>query len=116
MARTSGTTGETGLVVDVGPVVDGSKVVAAAIALSLAATDSKVTLPQLRVLVMVDSRGPLNMTAVADGLAVNASNASRTCDRLVTGGFLGRVEDPADRRNVVLSLTPAGRRLLRSMM
>jgi DNA-binding MarR family transcriptional regulator len=116
MARASGTTDESGLVVDVGPVLDGSKVVAAAIALSLAATDSKVTLPQLRVLVMVDSRGPLNMTAVAEGLGVNASNASRTCDRLVSTGLVARGELTADRRHCVLTLTRRGRTFVERLM
>jgi DNA-binding MarR family transcriptional regulator len=93
-----------------------SKVVSAAIAHSLAVADAKVTLPQLRVLVMVQDSGPLNMSAVATGLGVNPSNASRTCDRLVRGGLLDRREDPDDRRNVVLTLTGAGRRLVSSML
>ena len=93
-----------------------SKVVSAAIAHSLAVADAKVTLPQLRVLVMVQDSGPLNMSAVATGLGVNASNASRTCDRLVRGGLLDRREDPGDRRNVVLTLTSSGRRLVSSML
>jgi len=93
-----------------------SKVVSAAIAHSLAVADAKVTLPQLRVLVMVEDGAPLNMSAVAEGLGVNPSNASRTCDRLVRSGLLDRREDPDDRRNVVLSLTPAGRRVVRSML
>jgi DNA-binding MarR family transcriptional regulator len=93
-----------------------SKVVAAAIAHSLAVTDAKVTLPQLRILVMIQDGGPLNMSAVAEGLGVNPSNASRTCDRLVRGGLLDRRDDPSDRRNVALTLTPAGRRLVASML
>jgi DNA-binding MarR family transcriptional regulator len=93
-----------------------SKVVAAAIAHSLAVADAKVTLPQLRVLVMVMEGGPLNMLSVAEGLGVNPSNASRTCDRLVRGGLLDRREDPSDRRNVALTLTPAGRRLVAAML
>jgi DNA-binding MarR family transcriptional regulator len=93
-----------------------SKVVSAAIAHSLAVADAKVTLPQLRILVMVQDSGPLNMSSVAEGLGVNPSNASRTCDRLVRGGLLDRRDDPSDRRNVALTLTPAGRRLVASML
>jgi DNA-binding MarR family transcriptional regulator len=93
-----------------------SKVVSAAVAHSLAVADAKVTLPQLRVLVMVHDSGPLNMSSVAEGLGVNPSNASRTCDRLVRGGLLDRREAPDDRRNVALTLTPAGRRLVGSML
>jgi DNA-binding MarR family transcriptional regulator len=93
-----------------------SKVISAAIAHSLAAADATVTLPQLRVLVMVHDVGPLNMSGVAEGLGVNPSNASRACDRLVKGGLLDRREDPDDRRNVALTLTPSGGRLVRSML
>src|SRR3954463_2528463 len=93
-----------------------SKVVSAAIAHSLAVADAKVTLPQLRILVMLDDSGPLNMSAVAEGLGVNASNASRSCDRLVRAGLVDRRDDPDDRRNVLLTVTPQGRRLVASML
>ena len=81
-------------------------------AASMAAVDDSVTVPQLRVLVMVDTRGSLNLGAVAAGLGVNPSNASRTCDRLTKAGLLDRQESPEDRRNVTLTLTAAGRRLV----
>jgi DNA-binding MarR family transcriptional regulator len=64
------------------------------------------------VLVMVDTRGPLNLAAVAAGLDVNPSNASRICDRLIRAGWLDRRESPTDRRNITLTLTAAGRRLV----
>ena len=81
-------------------------------AAAMAALDDSVTVPQLRVLVMVDTRGALNLGAVAAGLGVNPSNASRTCDRLTKAGLLDRQESPEDRRNVTLTLTAAGRRLV----
>ena len=81
-------------------------------AASIASVDDDVTLPQWRVLVMVDTRGSLNLSAVAAGLDVNPSNASRICDRLIKAGWLDRQESPTDRRNITLSLTAAGRRLV----
>lgn len=81
-------------------------------AASIAEVDDSVTVPQLRVLVMVDTRGPLNLAAVAAGLSVNPSNASRICERLIRAGLLDRQESPDDRRNIVLSLTDAGGRLV----
>jgi DNA-binding MarR family transcriptional regulator len=81
-------------------------------AASLAGLEESVTLPQFRVLVMVYTRGPLNLAAVAAGLDVNPSNASRTCDRLIKAGLLHRRESATDRRNIVLTLTPTGRRLI----
>ena len=78
----------------------------------MAGIDDGVTVPQFRVLVMVYSRGPLNLGAVAAGLDVNPSNASRTCDRLIKAGLLDRRESDLDRRHVTLTLTLAGRRLV----
>ncbi|HYB35023.1 MAG TPA: MarR family transcriptional regulator, partial [Mycobacterium sp.] len=78
--------------------------------------DDDVTVPQLRVLVMVDTKGPLNLAAVAASLGVNPSNASRICDRLIRAGLLDRQEAPDDRRSITLSLTGAGRRLVNKMM
>ncbi len=75
---------------------------------SVAGIDEQITLPQLRVLIMIATRGALNIAAVADGLMVNPSNASRTCDRLVRSGLLDRQESAADRRNTTLSLTLRG--------
>ena len=84
-------------------------------AVSIAESDDVVTVPQFRVLVMLYTRGPLNLAAVAAGLEVNPSNASRTCDRLSKAGLLDRRELPEDRRNVTLTLTDAGRRLVENV-
>ena len=83
---------------------------------SLAELDDVVTPPQFRVLVMVASRGPLNLGAVARGLGVHPSNATRACDRLVVAGLLDRRDDPADRRNLQLQLTGEGRALVDDVM
>lgn len=82
---------------------------------SLAAVDDVVTVPQWRVLVLVHTRGPVNLATVAAELAVNPSNASRTCDRLTKAGLLDRRDSEADRRHVTLSLTAAGRRLVQKV-
>ena len=73
-------------------------------AASIAQVDSMVTVPQLRVLVIIDTRGPQNLAAVAAALEVNPSNASRTCDRLIKSGLLHRKEAPDDRRHVTLTI------------
>lgn len=84
-------------------------------ATSLAAVEDVVTVPQWRVLVLVHTRGPMNLASVAAELGVNPSNASRTCDRLTRSGLLNRREAEIDRRNVTLTLTPAGRRLVQKV-
>lgn len=62
------------------------------------------------------SRGPQSVGAVAGHLSVHLSHATRTCDRLVASGLLGRTENPADRRRLRLELTASGRALVRSVM
>jgi DNA-binding MarR family transcriptional regulator len=83
---------------------------------SVTAVEDVVTPPQLRVLVMIASRGPLNLGAVARGLGVHPSNATRACDRLVSAGLLDRRDDPADRRNLQLQLTEEGRGIVDEVM
>lgn len=97
-------------------VVAASQVLVAVVAQSVAETGGTVTLPQLRVLVMVGTEGPLNLSTVARGLGVHPSNATRTCQRLVQAGLLARQDDPNDRRNVAVTLTVEGRRLVDSVM
>ncbi|MDN5748925.1 MAG: MarR family transcriptional regulator [Pseudonocardia sp.] len=110
--RTGETAGVDGGLDDVDAVMAATRVLVAVSAQSVAAVDDVVTLPQLRVLVMVASRGGLNLGAVAAGLGVHPSNATRAVERLVVAGLLHRRDDPADRRNLVLELSPDGRALV----
>jgi DNA-binding MarR family transcriptional regulator len=71
-----------------------------------------VTVPQLRVLMMIFTRGPMNLGSVAANLDVSAPNASRICDRLIKAGLLDRREDHSDRRNITLTLTRSGQELI----
>jgi DNA-binding MarR family transcriptional regulator len=81
-------------------------------AASVAAVDDIVTVPQLRVLMMISTRGPMNLGSVAAALGVSAPNASRICDRVLKAGLLHRSEDPSDRRNITLTLTDDGHALI----
>jgi len=96
--------------------VETSKMVTAVVAQSLAHRDPGVTVPQLRVLVMIGARGTANVSAVAEALGVNPSNASRTCDRLVSAGLLERRQTRQDRRQVSLTLSPGGRRFIEGVL
>jgi DNA-binding MarR family transcriptional regulator len=57
---------------------------------SFAAIEDRVTLPQLRVMVMIASRGPLNLGSIAESFDVHPSSISRAYERLVTAGLLDR--------------------------
>ena len=93
-----------------------SRLMTGVLARTLAGVDRSVTVPQLRVLVMLHSNAPLSLGAIADGLGVNPSNASRTCDKLVASGLISREDDAQNRRQVHISVTAEGRDLVSSLM
>jgi DNA-binding MarR family transcriptional regulator len=93
-----------------------SRLMTAVVARTLAGAPHTVTVPQLRVLVMLHTHGGLNLGTIAAGLAVNPSNASRTCDKLVEAGLVARTTDPEDRRRGVFELSEQGRGMVASLM
>lgn len=101
---------------DVEAVMAAARVLVAVSAQSVAGVDDVVTLPQLRALVMIASRQAMNLGAVAQGLGVHPSNATRLVERLVVAGLVDRSDDPSDRRNLVLELSAAGHNLVERVM
>ncbi|MBY4213611.1 MarR family transcriptional regulator [Rhodococcus fascians] len=105
--------------IDVGAHVDAvlraSRVLVGVAASSIAAIEDVITVPQLRILVMIDTRGPLGLGAVADALGVDPSNASRACDRLIRAGLLVRRVSTADRRSITWALIDSGKTLVDSV-
>ena len=75
---------------------------------SIASVDDSITIPQFRLLVVLGTRGPMKLAALADALDVNPSTATRMIDRLTTAGLVDRQVNPASRREVVIDLTGAG--------
>lgn len=67
-----------------------------------------VTMPQAKVLYLLAGGGELHMAELVQRLGVSLSTVSGLVDRVVDHGLAVRREDPADRRQVVVSLTPAG--------
>ncbi|MFC3300553.1 MarR family transcriptional regulator [Arthrobacter agilis] len=111
-AEDEATSGET----DLDTVVRASRVFVAVVAKSIAEVDDLVTPPQWRVLVLIATRGPQTLGAVAVDLGVHPSNATRTGDRLEAAGLVRRVDDPDDRRLLRLALTDDGRALVDRVM
>ncbi|HET7357325.1 MAG TPA: MarR family transcriptional regulator [Nocardioidaceae bacterium] len=99
-----------GQVVDA--VVGASRALVAIAARSLGAAGQDVTLPQYRALVVLASRGPQRVIDLAGFLDVNASTATRMCDRLVRKGLVRRQRLPSDRRTVRVSISETGRNLV----
>jgi DNA-binding MarR family transcriptional regulator len=71
-------------------------------------TSVDLTMAQAKLLYVVTASGDLSMSEVAHRLGVTISTASGAVDHLVSVGLLSRVDDPANRRQVVVSVTPFG--------
>jgi DNA-binding MarR family transcriptional regulator len=79
---------------------------------ALSAT-SQLTVLQVRVLLTVDQHGATNLQDLADQLRISAPSASRLVDRLVDAQLLTRGPAAHSRREITLSLTAHGSRVLR---
>jgi DNA-binding MarR family transcriptional regulator len=99
----------------VNALLSASRAMVAIAARSLAGLDAEVTLPQFRALVVLASRGPQRVVDISTELRVNPSTGTRMCDRLVAKKLIRRYRSTADRREVRLTLTPAGQRLVRDV-
>lgn len=71
-----------------------------------------ITFVQMRVLWLLESRGPCTMGEVAQMLSVTRPTATSIVNRLVAKGFVGRERSKEDRRFVNLRLRPKGMGLL----
>lgn len=111
----TGRTADPMLGAQVDSVLAASRVLVAVSARSMGAVDDAVTPIQMRTLVILASRGPLRATDLAHALGVHPSNATRACDKLAEAGFLDRRENPANRRALIISLTPRGQRVITSI-
>jgi DNA-binding MarR family transcriptional regulator len=97
-------------------VLVGSRALVGVAARSRAATEDSITLVQYRALVLLASRGDLNVGALAERLGIHQSTATRLCDRLVTKGLIDRATSAESRREVLLRLSPAGQALIDAVM
>jgi len=115
MAARASLTPEQEMAEQVEVVLDASRVLVAVSSQSLAALDEVISLTQFRVLVILASRGPMDLNALAQQMGVHPSNATRACDKLVALDLLHRSEDPADRRRLLLTPSVSGQRMLHSV-
>jgi DNA-binding MarR family transcriptional regulator len=65
---------------------------------------------------IVDSTGPMRMTALAALAGLDHSTVSRHVTNLIDDGYVSRQPDPTDRRAWRLELTDAGREVLASAL
>jgi DNA-binding MarR family transcriptional regulator len=76
---------------------------------SLYVLGDAVSLPQFRLLAVLDDLGLVRSRQAARALGLDASSVTRLADRLVTAGYVTRGRDPRNRIAVTLELTDAGR-------
>lgn len=67
-----------------------------------------VTMSQAKVLYLIAASEGMRMSELAVRLGVSISTTSGLVDRLVDHGLLARHDDPGDRRQVVVTITPTG--------
>jgi DNA-binding MarR family transcriptional regulator len=67
-----------------------------------------ITMPQAKLLYLLGASGELHMSTLVQRLGVSLSTVSGLVDRVVDHGLAARREDPADRRQVLVGLTPEG--------
>jgi DNA-binding MarR family transcriptional regulator len=92
-----------------------SRLLVAIAAKSLRAVEETLTLPQYRLLVVLDSRGPSSLAGLAEALEVNPSTALRMIDRLSAAGMVEKVANLVRRREVLLRLTGLGWQTVRQV-
>jgi DNA-binding MarR family transcriptional regulator len=94
------------------PPLRASRALLAIVARSLAPVLEEVSLPQFRVLVLLETRGPTRVGNLAAQLDVHPSTFSRALDRLEAAGWVTRAANADSRREVLVSITSAGRTLV----
>jgi len=77
--------------------------------------DVNMTCRQMAILALAAEHPGLSNRPLADMLGAAPPVITRAADRLVMLGLLLRMQDDEDRRKVCLTVTAAGRRLLREM-
>jgi DNA-binding MarR family transcriptional regulator len=71
-----------------------------------------ITMPQAKLLYLLGAAGELHMSELVTRLGVSLSTISGLVDRVVDSGLATRREDPVDRRQALVGLTPAGRQFI----
>src|SRR5215217_7679199 len=79
---------------------------------ALAGSDADVTMAQFRTMVVIATRGPQRLVDISAELGVNPSTGTRMCERLVRKGLIVRQRVGSDRREVRISLTDLGERVV----
>jgi DNA-binding MarR family transcriptional regulator len=101
---------------EVDAVLAACRVLVALSAQSIAAVENVADLTQVRALVVIASRGSVTLGELATAVNFHLTRASRLCDRMVASGLIHRRDDPANRRQLTLTVTEKGERIVQQVM
>jgi MarR family transcriptional regulator, organic hydroperoxide resistance regulator len=74
--------------------------------------DFAVTLPVYEFLQVISRNPACRVQDIAEELSITVGGTSKIVDRIEASGYCLRRANPGDRRSSIITLTPAGRRLL----
>ncbi|MCU9614157.1 MarR family transcriptional regulator [Caldibacillus lycopersici] len=77
---------------------------------------STITKSQLFLLYAINKAGKIRLTKLAELLDVKPSAITVMIDRLEKPGFVKRINDPSDRRSILVELTPLGKKELTTVL
>ena len=76
------------------------------------AKSTGLSMPQFSLMTQLYHRGACGMSGISERFEITPAAASQMVDKLVQSGYIGREEDPNDRRAKLLNLTSKGRQLI----
>lgn len=74
-----------------------------------------LTPPQVEMIIAIHSQGSMSVKQLAQVLCVKAPSVSTRVERLVEMGLLTREENPADRREVLVKVSPKESALIKEL-
>lgn len=101
---------------DADAVLAACRVLVALSSQSIAAVADVADVAQVRALVVISNRGSVSLGELATAANLHLTRASRLCERMVVQGLIDRAEQPTNRRQLTLTLTPQGQRVVHDVM
>ncbi|MEX2502037.1 MAG: MarR family transcriptional regulator [Trueperaceae bacterium] len=77
--------------------------------------EQQISMPQMGTLHVLRAEGPQSIGSVAESIGLSLAATSHLIERLVQREFVTRTEDPRDRRQKRVELSPAGASLVEGL-
>ncbi|PRR87895.1 MarR family transcriptional regulator [Bacillus atrophaeus] len=74
-----------------------------------------MSMPQMKVLMLLNNHGTLKVSDIAEKMGASLSNTTGLLDRLEKSGFIKRSHSETDRRSVVIQLTEDAKSIFRGL-